>query len=43
MSMRTVFLVGMTLLAIALALFLPAMPQPLAYHDFADKRQAYVI
>jgi len=43
MKMRTVFLVGMTLLAIALALFLPAMPQPLAYHDFADKRQAYGI
>jgi hypothetical protein len=43
MKTRTVFLVGMTLLAIALALFLPAMPQPLAYHDFADKRQAYGI
>jgi len=43
MKMRTVFLVGMTLLAIALALFLPAMPQPLAYHDFADKREAYGI
>ena len=43
MKIRTLFLVGMTLLAIALALFLPAMPQPLAYHDFADKRVAYGI
>jgi predicted membrane channel-forming protein YqfA (hemolysin III family) len=43
MKMRTVFLVGMTVLAVALALFLPAMPQPLAYHDFADKRQVYGI
>ena len=43
MKIRTLFLVGMTLLAIALALFLPAMPQPLAYHDFADKREAYGI
>jgi hypothetical protein len=36
-------LIGLTLLAVALALFLPAMPQPLAYHDFADKREAYGI
>lgn len=43
MNMRMVFLSGMTLLAIALALFLPAMPQPLAYHDFADKRLDYGI
>ena len=43
MNTRTVFLAGVTLLAIALALFLPAMPQPLAYHDFADKREAYGI
>ena len=43
MNRRTIFLVGMTVLAIALALFLPTMPQPQAYHDFADKRQAYGI
>jgi hypothetical protein len=43
MNTRTVFLVGITLLAVALALFLPAMPQPAAYHDFADKREAYGI
>lgn len=43
MKLRTAFLLGMTLLAIALALFLPAMPQPQAYHDFVDKREAYGI
>jgi hypothetical protein len=43
MNLRTVFLVGVTLLAVALALLLPATPQPLAYHDFADKREAYGI
>ena len=43
MQKRTIFLIGMTLLAIALALFLPAMPQPRDYHDFADKREAYGI
>ena len=29
-----------TLLAIAAALLIPAMPQPLAYHDFVDQREA---
>lgn len=43
MNPRTLLLIGFTLLAVALALFLPAMPQPLAYHDFADKREAYGI
>lgn len=43
MKTRHAFLVGLTLLAVVLALFLPAMPQPLAYHDFADKREAYGI
>jgi hypothetical protein len=43
MNARTAFLIGLTVLAVALALFLPAMPQPLAYHDFADKREAYGI
>jgi hypothetical protein len=42
-NLRTAFLVGVTLLAVALAVFLPATPQPLAYHDFADKRAAYGI
>ena len=43
MNARTVFLIGFSLLAVALAVFLPAMPQPLAYHDFADQREAYGI
>lgn len=43
MNSRILLLAGTTVLAVALALFLPAMPQPLAYHDFADKRGAYGI
>jgi hypothetical protein len=43
MKTRHLFLIGLTLLAVGLALFLPAMPQPPAYHDFADKREAYGI
>lgn len=43
MPFRTLLLIGLTLLAVALAVFLPAMEQPLAYHDFADKRTAYGI
>jgi len=43
MNTRTLLLIGFTLLAVALALLLPAMPQPTTYHDFADKRVAYGI
>jgi predicted membrane channel-forming protein YqfA (hemolysin III family) len=43
MNTRTLLLIGLTLLAVALALLLPAVPQPIAYHDFADKREAYGI
>ena len=43
MNTRTLLLIGLTLLAVALALFLPAVPQTIAYHDFADKRTAYGI
>jgi hypothetical protein len=43
LNLRTLLLIALTLLAVALALFLPAVPQPSAYHDFADKRQAYGI
>jgi hypothetical protein len=43
MNTRNLLLIGLTLLAVALALFLPAVPQPIAYHDFADKREAYGI
>jgi hypothetical protein len=42
-SGRTVLLGATTVLALALALLLPAMPQPQAYHDFVDKRAAYGI
>src|SRR5215472_8593685 len=31
-------LVGLSALCLAAALLFPAMPQPLAYHDFADHR-----
>lgn len=40
MSRSTAFVVAFTLLTVAAALLLPAMPQPLDYHDFADKRDA---
>jgi hypothetical protein len=43
MTWRTRLLVGITLLAFVLALVLPPMPQPLDYHDFADKREAFGI
>ncbi|MGL6111848.1 MAG: hypothetical protein ACRC2B_17290 [Rubrivivax sp.] len=43
MNTRTLLLIAVTLLAAALALFLPATPQPSSYHDFADKRVAYGI
>ena len=43
MNTRTLLLIGLTLLAVALALFVPAVPQTIAYHDFADKRAAYGI
>jgi hypothetical protein len=36
---RPRFIVAFTLVCIAAALLLPAVPQPLAYHDFADHRQ----
>ena len=40
MNARTRFILAFTLLAIAAALLLPAVPQPIEYHDFADKRAA---
>ena len=43
MNARNLLLIGLTLLAVALALFLPAVGQPTAYHDFADKREVYGI
>ena len=41
MKTRTFLLFGVTGAAIALAVLLPAIPQPLVYHDFADKRELY--
>ena len=43
MNTRHLLLIALTLLAVALALFLPAVPQPMAHHDFADMREAYGI
>ena len=40
MSRSTAFVVAFTLLTLAAAFLLPAMPQPADYHDFADKRHA---
>ena len=41
MNKRTRWIVAFTLLAIAAAFLLPAMPQPVEYHDFADHRHAF--
>ena len=38
MTKHTWYIVGFTVLCVAAALLLPAMPQPAAYHDFADRR-----
>ena len=43
MSRSTAFVIAFTLLTIAAAFLLPAVPQPLDYHDFADKRDAFGI
>lgn len=43
MTKRTWFVVAITVLAIASALLIPAEPQPLAYHEFADQREAFGI
>jgi len=43
MTWRTWLVVGVTVLAVAAALLVPAMPQPVAYHDFADHRDAFGI
>ena len=43
MTVRTWLVGGFTLLCLAAALLLPPMPQPLAYHDFADRRMLFGI
>ncbi len=43
MTTRIWFVIGISVFALAAALLLPAMPQQLDYHDFADHRQAFGI
>ena len=43
MANRTRYIVAFTLLSIAAALLLPAMPQPAEYHNFADRRAGFGI
>jgi len=40
-SNRTLVIVGFTVLSIAAAVLLPAVPQSVAYHDFADHRTMF--
>jgi hypothetical protein len=39
--LRTAFIVGFTALSVLAAWLLPALPQPLDYHDFADHRHLH--
>lgn len=41
MTIRAWLLVGFSAVSLAAALFLPAMPQPVHYHDFADQRPLF--
>jgi hypothetical protein len=41
LSLRNFVLIGVTVAAVLAGVLLPAMAQPGAYHDFADKRAAY--
>ena len=41
MTKRTRWIVVFTILCIAAAFLLPAVPQPLAYHHFADQRDVF--
>ena len=41
MTKRTRWIVAFTILCIAAAFLLPAVPQPLAYHRFADQRDVF--
>jgi len=43
MAKRLQYLIAFTALAVAAAFLLPPMPQPLAYHDFADDRTLFGI
>ncbi len=39
MATRTGYILGFTVLSVLAALLLPAMPQPVSYHEFADHRE----
>lgn len=41
MTSRTWLIVAVKVVAVAAALLIPAMPQPIAYHDFADHRDLF--
>jgi hypothetical protein len=41
MTNRNRYLIGFTVLSVGAAFLLPAMPQPVAYHDFADHREMF--
>ena len=43
MTTRIWFVIGISALAVAAALLIPPMAQPLEYHDFADQRAAFGI
>jgi hypothetical protein len=43
MRSRTGYLIAFTILSIAAAFLLPALPQPIEYHDFADQRRLFGI
>jgi hypothetical protein len=43
LSRRTAVILAFTLVTVAAAFLLPAVPQPLDYHDFADQRSAFGI
>jgi hypothetical protein len=43
MAARTRLIIGIKIVAVVLAFVLPAMPQSLAYHDFADHRTMFGI
>jgi len=41
MATRIKLIIGFTVLSVVAAVLLPAMPQPAAYHDFADHRAMF--
>ena len=41
MATRTRYIIAFTVLSVLAAFLLPAMPQPVSYHDFADHREMF--